>query len=157
MGSGRRRLARLWGRRRDLRARCGRRWRNWRRSMRLSEGRGLRGWGCLQNLAGEAPVAPWLLPMATWLVPLAARGVALLVAVLACFLAASAQTSYQPSAENLKARQEFQDMKFGMFIHWGVYSVLGDGEWIFHERKLTVHEYERLPHFFDPEKFDAKA
>ena len=66
------------------------------------------------------------------------------------------QAAYQPSPENLKARQEYQDAKFGMFIHWGVYSVLGGGEWIFHDRKLTVHEYERLPRFFDPEKFDAK-
>jgi alpha-L-fucosidase len=71
--------------------------------------------------------------------------------------AVSAQTNYQPAPENLKARQEFQDAKFGMFVHWGVYSVLGNGEWIFHDRKLTVHEYERLPKFFDPEQFDAKA
>ena len=70
-------------------------------------------------------------------------------------LSASAQTDYQPSSENLQARREFQDMKFGMFIHWGVYSVLGDGEWVFHERHLTVDEYNRLPAFFDPEKFDA--
>ena len=67
------------------------------------------------------------------------------------------QTIYTPAPENLKARQEFQDAKFGMFIHWGVYSVLGDGEWVFHERKLTLDEYNRLPSFFDPEKFDAKA
>jgi alpha-L-fucosidase len=67
------------------------------------------------------------------------------------------QATYQPTAENLKARQEFQDAKFGMFIHWGVYSVLGDGEWIFHNRKMTVHEYERLPRFFNPQKFDAAA
>jgi len=66
-----------------------------------------------------------------------------------------AQSVYQPSPENLQARHEFQDMKFGMFIHWGVYSVLGDGEWVFHNRKLTVDEYNRLPMFFDPEKFDA--
>jgi alpha-L-fucosidase len=69
--------------------------------------------------------------------------------------ASSAQTDYQPTPENLQARREFQDMKFGMFIHWGVYSVLGDGEWVFHERHLTVDEYNRLPQFFDPEKFDA--
>jgi alpha-L-fucosidase len=72
-------------------------------------------------------------------------------------LSAFAQSEYQPSPENLQARREFQDMKFGMFIHWGVYSVLGDGEWIFHNRKLTVDEYNRLPAFFDPEKFDAHA
>jgi alpha-L-fucosidase len=120
--------------------------------MRLREGSGARGRGRLESLTGEAPVATRSLPLA------------LRIAVFAGLLAgaASAQTngqaaSYQPSAENLKARQEFQDAKFGMFIHWGVYSVLGDGEWIFHDRHLTVHEYERLPHFFDPEKFDAKA
>jgi alpha-L-fucosidase len=71
--------------------------------------------------------------------------------------AASAQTNYQPTSDNLKARQEFQDAKFGMFIHWGVYSVLGDGEWVFHNRKLPLQAYERLPKFFDPEKFDAKT
>jgi alpha-L-fucosidase len=69
----------------------------------------------------------------------------------------AAQSEYQPSAENVAARREFQDMKFGMFIHWGVYSVLGDGEWVFHNRKMKVDEYNRLPLFFDPEKFDAKA
>jgi alpha-L-fucosidase len=72
-------------------------------------------------------------------------------------LSAQAQTGYQPTAENLKARQEFQDAKFGLFIHWGVYSVLGDGEWVLHNRKLTVQQYEHLPRFFNPEKFDAKA
>ena len=68
-----------------------------------------------------------------------------------------AQSTYQPTPENQKARTEFQDAKFGMFIHWGVYSVLGDGEWVFHNRKLTLAEYNQLPKFFDPEKFDAKT
>ncbi|MGA7755047.1 MAG: alpha-L-fucosidase, partial [Candidatus Sulfotelmatobacter sp.] len=82
------------------------------------------------------------------------------LALLICTFASQhtlAQTGDQPSPENLQARREFQDMKFGMFIHWGVYSVLGDGEWVFHNRKLTVDEYNRLPLFFDPEKFDAKT
>jgi alpha-L-fucosidase len=81
------------------------------------------------------------------------------ILTLAAFIpkAGLAQSSYQPSPENLQARREFQDMKFGMFIHWGVYSVLGDGEWVFHNRKLKVDEYNRLPLFFDPEKFDAHA
>ncbi len=81
-------------------------------------------------------------------------------ALTACSLWGShafAQTGYQPSPENLQARREFQDMKFGMFIHWGVYSVLGDGEWVFHNRKLMIEEYNRLPLFFDPEKFDART
>ena len=70
---------------------------------------------------------------------------------------AAAQSSYQPSPENLQARREFQDDKYGMFIHWGVYSVLGDGEWVLQHRKLQLHDYQRLPNFFDPQKFDARA
>jgi alpha-L-fucosidase len=46
--------------------------------------------------------------------------------------------SYHPSEPNLKAREWFQNARFGMFIHWGVYSVLGDGEWVMNNRKMTV-------------------
>ena len=35
--------------------------------------------------------------------------------------------------------------------------MLGDGEWVFHNRKLKVDEYNRLPMFFDPEKFRWSA
>ena len=40
-----------------------------------------------------------------------------------------AQSSYQPGEENLKAREEFQDNKFGIFLHWGLYAMLATGEW----------------------------
>jgi alpha-L-fucosidase len=84
------------------------------------------------------------------------RSASLIMLVGTVFFASHAVAqAYQPTPENLQARREFQDMKFGMFIHWGVYSVLGDGEWVFHERHLKVDEYNRLPSFFDPEKFDA--
>ncbi|QDK82284.1 alpha-L-fucosidase [Spirosoma sp. KCTC 42546] len=67
-----------------------------------------------------------------------------------------AQTAYQPSAENLAARKTFQDNKFGMFIHWGVYSILGDGEWVMNNRQISAKDYEKLPTFFNPIAFDAK-
>ena len=35
---------------------------------------------------------------------------------------------YTPTAENLESRKEFQEMRFGMFIHWGLYSQMG-GIW----------------------------
>jgi alpha-L-fucosidase len=66
----------------------------------------------------------------------------------------SAQT-YKPSESNLKARQWFQDSKFGLFIHWGVYSVLGDGEWVMNNRKMSVVEYEPLAAQFNPAEFNA--
>src|SRR5262245_21674185 len=60
-------------------------------------------------------------------------------------------------AERLAAREWYQDARFGMFIHWGVYSLLGDGEWVMQNRKITVPEYEWLATTFNPVKFDAKA
>ncbi len=63
---------------------------------------------------------------------------------------------YTPTAENLNSREEFQDMKFGLFIHWGVYSVLGDGEWVMFNQKIPYNTYKRLADFFNPQKFNAK-
>src|SRR5512144_1311094 len=85
-----------------------------------------------------------------------------LVAVLAACLGLTialapgiAQTGYTPSSQNLAARQWFQDARFGMFVHWGVYSVLGDGEWVMNNRKIPIADYEKLPAFFNPTSFDA--
>ncbi|MGO8785948.1 MAG: alpha-L-fucosidase [Terriglobia bacterium] len=75
--------------------------------------------------------------------------------VMALSQAARAQENYQPSAANLAARESYQDAKFGLFIHWGVYSVLGDGEWVMNQRHLTADEYEKLPAFFNPTEFNA--
>ena len=65
-----------------------------------------------------------------------------------------AQT-YTPSAVNLAAREEFQNDKFGMFIHWGASSVLGHGEWVMNQRNIQVKEYQRLINIFNPQSFDA--
>ncbi len=54
----------------------------------------------------------------------------LILLLLFTGVTAASQVNYAPSAENLKSREWFQDAKFGMFIHWGVYSTLGDGEWV---------------------------
>lgn len=64
------------------------------------------------------------------------------------------KADYTPSAENLRMREWFQNSKFGMFIHWGVYSVLGEGEWVMHNNKMTVEEYEKLPPLFNPTEYD---
>ena len=81
----------------------------------------------------------------------------ILCAVLAGFSSASAQETYTPAPENLKARAWFQDAKFGLFIHWGVYSVLGDGEWVMETRPINRADYAKLPNFFNPRQFDPAA
>ena len=75
-------------------------------------------------------------------------------AMLSIASSAIAQT-YTPSATNLAAREEFQNDKFGMFIHWGASSVLGSGEWVMNNRNIHVKEYQRLINIFNPQNFDA--
>jgi alpha-L-fucosidase len=58
----------------------------------------------------------------------------------------------QVSPEGLKW---FQDARFGMFIHWGLYSILARGEWVMHQEKIPVPEYEALMQQFNPVKFNA--
>lgn len=67
---------------------------------------------------------------------------------------ARGQAPYQPTPANLEARRWFQDAKFGLFVHWGVYSILADGEWVMNERKIAVREYEKLPASFFPTAYD---
>ena len=58
--------------------------------------------------------------------------------------------------KTFKAREWFQDSKFGMFIHWGVYSVLGDGEWVMNNQRIDKQTYQKLPAFFNPISYDPK-
>src|SRR6476469_7691005 len=64
--------------------------------------------------------------------------------------------NYTPPSENLAERNKFQNMKFGLFIHWGIYSVLGDGEWVMRVKNIPYNNYKRLACFFNPQQFDAK-
>lgn len=64
---------------------------------------------------------------------------------------------YKPTPGNLAAREWFQDAKFGIFLHWGLYSELAGAEWIMQDNKIPAAKYERLARFFNPTKFDADA
>ena len=65
------------------------------------------------------------------------------------------QSTYVPTKENLEARKWFDEAKFGLFIHWGVYSVLGDAEWVMHQQNISIEEYNKLPTFFNPIEYNA--
>ena len=71
------------------------------------------------------------------------------------------------SPESFNQRMEWwRDSKFGMFIHWGVYSIPagvyngkeidGVSEWIMKTAQIPVDKYEEYAQQFNPEKFDAK-
>lgn len=64
-------------------------------------------------------------------------------------------------------KEWFKQAKFGMFIHWGLYSVLGGqwkhgpyypyyGEWIMNRLQIPIKEYEPLTAAFNPIFFDAE-
>ena len=74
----------------------------------------------------------------------------LILFFLLIFSIKSFSQSYVPSQENLESRRWFSDAKFGLFIHWGVYSILGDGEWVMNNQNISIEEYEKLPSFFNP-------
>ncbi|MCJ7812109.1 alpha-L-fucosidase, partial [bacterium] len=70
------------------------------------------------------------------------------------------------SQEERDARMEWwREARFGMFIHWGIYSVPagtykgkqieGIGEWIMDRGDIPVEEYETFAGQFNPVQFDA--
>ena len=83
---------------------------------------------------------------------------ALITAILGNWI--SAQEGYTPAQENLENRLWFQDAKYGLFVHWGVYSIMGGGgdqgiaEWIMERKNIPIVQYEKLPGFFNPTQFD---
>ena len=49
----------------------------------------------------------------------------------------------------------FENMGYGMFIHWGLYAQLGQGEWVQHLRKVPMDEYAQPKEKFSAEEFDG--
>ena len=68
---------------------------------------------------------------------------------------ASAQENYRPSPEIVAAQEQFRENRFGIFIHWGIYSMYGQGEWALNYNGLTQEEYSKMAGGFYPADFDA--
>jgi alpha-L-fucosidase len=81
--------------------------------------------------------------------------------------AQQAAKSPVPDPARDKRLEWFRDAKYGLFIHWGLYSIpagewqgkrsLGLGEWIMNRSKIPVRDYETLASQFNPVKFNADA
>ncbi len=73
--------------------------------------------------------------------------------------------SQRDGAQNDARLDWWREAKFGMFIHWGLYSipagvwdgreVPGIGEWIMYRAEIPVREYEKLAPQFNPVGFNA--
>jgi len=74
-------------------------------------------------------------------------------------LAASGRAAQAVADDGDRARRMrwWHEAKFGMFIHWGLYSVLGRHEWAMEEEGIPVPEYEQLAKRFTPQPNAARA
>ena len=81
----------------------------------------------------------------------------LLVALLCMAGAPLRAENYKPTPENLQSRRQFSEDRFGIFIHWGIYSTFAQGEWYLQNGPLRREEYAKAANAFYPHDFDAKA
>jgi Alpha-L-fucosidase len=104
-----------------------------------------------------------------------------IVLLIALFISPSGLTAQQLTGDELKSMEKYsnimgkngvvaqelklpvekmkwwQDAKFGMFIHWGLYSIPGKGEWYMFNAKVPAEEYAKLADQFNPNHFDANV
>jgi alpha-L-fucosidase len=69
---------------------------------------------------------------------------------------AAAAPVLQPPPDHDRRIQWWRDAKFGMFIHWGLYSQLGRQEWVMSLEDIPVNEYEKLAKTFKPKPAPAR-
>ncbi len=72
--------------------------------------------------------------------------------------AASLVPALQTGTEEDRERRMkwWHEARFGMFIHWGLYSVLGRHEWVMENEAVPVAEYEQLAARFRPKPWPAR-
>ncbi|MEO8025473.1 MAG: alpha-L-fucosidase [Bryobacteraceae bacterium] len=78
------------------------------------------------------------------------------ISILLTALAALAQPS-RPPLPDAERTKWFREAKFGIFVHWGVYSVIGRHEWARNRFEIPQAEYDKYARSFNPVKFDANA
>src|SRR6266567_4306621 len=73
---------------------------------------------------------------------------------------ATAQPQTAPTAadaDRARRMKWWHEARFGMFIHWGLYSVLGRHEWVMENEGIPVSEYAPLAKRFNPKPNAARA
>lgn len=94
--------------------------------------------------AGAAATAGLLLP---------GRAKATTAATVPSYLAS--QADLYATSPREAAKQWFAESNFGLFLHYGLYSLLGKGEWVQLHDRIRLNEYEKLADQFDAAEFDA--
>jgi alpha-L-fucosidase len=129
------------------------------------------GWGSDTTTAGEGGPEnpPAFTPKQSFMKTSAYRYLLACAAVVALtFPLSAAPADSSETREQHNARMKwFKEARFGMFIHWGVYSVpagvwqgrdvSGIGEWIYKHGKIPIKDYKAFAQDFTAAKYDPKA
>lgn len=81
----------------------------------------------------------------------------ILTLTLALSIVSLSAQGYRPSEEVRRSQREFAEDRFGIFIHWGIYSMFAQGEWYLQNAGLNRDEYAKAADAFYPHRFDAKS
>ena len=74
------------------------------------------------------------------------------------FLLISWQLNGQDVYTERQERTEwFQDARFGMFLHWGIYAIPARGEWVRTVEQMSKTEYHKYFEQFNPVDYNPKA
>ena len=80
----------------------------------------------------------------------------LIAFVWTCNIFAQNSKAPVPTVQNHPDMQWWQEARFGMFIHWGVYSIPARGEWLMYQEHVPISEYAALADQFSPKEFNPK-
>ncbi|MBM3814907.1 MAG: hypothetical protein FJW20_25060 [Acidimicrobiia bacterium] len=79
----------------------------------------------------------------------------ILVILLASLCQAQVRIS-QPPLEAQERTRWFREAKFGIFIHWGPYAVIGRHEWARHRFQIPQDQYDAYARQFNPVRFNPQ-
>ncbi|HZC24761.1 MAG TPA: alpha-L-fucosidase, partial [Candidatus Binatia bacterium] len=88
---------------------------------------------------------------------LAAAGGASLACLQPPAVLAGTSTADVPPPDHERRIEWWREAKFGMFVHWGLYSILGREAWVMGDEDIPLEEYEKLGHQFQPPRNVARA
>src|SRR5579862_3612304 len=80
--------------------------------------------------------------------------IVLLASVITSSVTAQKRLGNETAAQKKKRMEWWTDARFGMFIHWGLYSLAARHEWVKHNEHLTNEEYQKYFEQFNPDHFD---
>jgi alpha-L-fucosidase len=103
------------------------------------------------------PRRDWLVGTSASLATLATQGGALAAPRAQAQTSAGPASSEAEQADRIRRMQWWHEARFGMFIHWGLYSVLGRHEWVMENEGIPVTEYEQLAKRFQPKPNAART